>query len=138
MRRFILKIEHLPRQARDKHRENSKKEDVFSQVYNQKPIFYGCGPLVDDYWFRWDVRNDLALLYNVHVSLAAPRQIERVTFVPLKRRMATNDQTSSILQTNRLQTTDPDWDVLHEMFVSCTASTSAQSVVGCTLGLSRL
>ena len=121
------------------------------QVYNSKPIFYGCGPLVDDYCalihqrqqeqpvhvlkcasqhvfrapngvcaacgsgFRADVRNDLALLYNVHVPRASPRQIEKVVFVPLRRTMGISSE-PSVLQTNTLPTDDDDWQVLFDKF----------------------
>ena len=42
--------EHLPRQARDKHRENSQNRDVFSQAIAATEV---DNPHRDDYTSRW-------------------------------------------------------------------------------------
>jgi|EP01046_Picozoa_sp_COSAG06_P025813 hypothetical protein len=47
LRHFILKTEHLPRQARDKHRESTQKRGLFSQANVTRPLC--LHPLVAKY-----------------------------------------------------------------------------------------
>jgi hypothetical protein len=57
------------------------------EAYHGKPILYGSGPFIDDYWLNFDVRNNLGLLYHVHVARDEPRRIVKLTMTPLKRGM---------------------------------------------------
>lgn len=93
------------------------------EVYQRKPIIYGTGALVDDYSWHADVRNDLGLLYDIHVGTAAPRQIVRLELVPLKRHMGIAHLggydapglvggDAHALQSNLLVRSDPDWEIL--------------------------
>ena len=72
-------------------------------------------------------RNDLALLYNVHVSRNNPRQILRLSLTPLIRGMGENAWTmpggraSSVYQTNLLGRDDPQWMQLQLAFVQLSA-----------------
>ena len=93
------------------------------EIYNSKPIIYGSGALIDDYSWHADVRNDLGLLYDIHVDTAAPRQIMRLELVPLKRHMGIAhlggyDAPGLVgggvhaLQSNLLARSDPDWEIM--------------------------
>jgi len=97
------------------------------EIYQQKPIIYGTGALVDDYSYHADVRNDLSLLYNVHVETATPRRIRRLELVPLKRHMGIShlggyDSPGLVggdahaLQSNLMGRNDPDWELLRAGF----------------------
>ena len=81
---------------------------------------------------RGDVRNDLALLYKVHLDPSSPRQIRELRFTPLKRNMhnawrLSQAQDVSAIQTNLLPRTagtvdsrglpvESDWEVLRTKF----------------------
>ena len=86
------------------------------EVYRDSFIIYGAGPLVDDYWFRQSVRNDLAFLYHVEVDKSSPRQISNLRLTPLRREMMVGSANRDALQTNLLPRDDPDWLVLRDSF----------------------
>ena len=86
------------------------------EVYRGSFIIYGAGPLVDDYWFRQSVRNDLAFLYHVEVDKSSPRQISNLRLTPLRREMMVGSANRDALQTNLLPRDDPDWLVLRDSF----------------------